>query len=259
MASNGRMKFVWFGVVVAAASLALVACDNGTGGGGGSGGSASTTTGATTSGATTSGATTTGTASTSGTSSSGSGTPLSCPTGFCAGVGDGGYAFAYADGEGTAPTGTSMATLAADNTLCISGNTMALPASPTPAQYTADWGCGIGVNLNQAMGTGDGGTPVNAYTLTGTGVTVTVSNIPSCISSSDIRVVLDQNGATPDYCATLTNGVEIPWAMFNTECWMPASGVALTGPPMSQALKVQFVTTMTECQFTSFCIDSIAL
>jgi len=175
-----------------------------------------------------------------------------CAGGDCT-FGNGGYAFAYADS--TAPgTGTSVATLATDGSLCISGNVMALPPNTTPAEYTADWGCGIGVNLNQV---GDAGP--TGYLLTGAGVTVNVSGTPACLSAADIRVVIDQNGALPAYCATLTPGVEIPWSAFNTECWMPASGVALTAAPTSVALKVQFVTTSTECVYNDFCITQIAL
>jgi hypothetical protein len=173
-------------------------------------------------------------------------------------IGMGGYAFGYSDSENMMPQlpGTSTATLAADFSLCISGNVMALPAMPTPADYSNDWGCGIGVNLNQAMATMMGQmTPKMPYTLTGTGVTVTVSNLPSCTTA---RVVLDQNGATPAYCAPLTSGVEIPWSAFNTACW-DGSGTSLSGPPSSQAIKVQFVTGMTACTFTDFCITDISL
>jgi len=62
------------------------------------------------------------------------------------------------------------------------------------------------------------------------------------------------------YCAALTSGVEIPWSAFNTECWMPASGQALSAAPASIALKVQFVASASQaCPFTDFCIDSISL
>jgi hypothetical protein len=166
----------------------------------------------------------------------------------------GGYAFGYSDSQNMAPQmpGTSMATLATDGSLCISGNVMALPPNPTMADYSNDWGCGIGVNLNQMMGVM---TAKNAFTLTGTGVTVNVSGLPSCTAA---RVVLDQNGATPAYCAALTPGKEIPWSAFNTECWN-GMGTALSGPPTSQALKVQFVTSTTACPFTNFCITELML
>jgi hypothetical protein len=118
--------------------------------------------------------------------------------------------------------------------------------------YADDWGCGIGVNLNQAMGS----MTTFPLVLTGTGVTVYTSPIPACTTA---RVILDQNGAVPGYCAVLTPGVEIPWSSFNTACW-DDSGTFLTGPPSSQALRVQFVaSTMQACSFSNFCVTGIQL
>jgi hypothetical protein len=180
---------------------------------------------------------------------------LVCASNYCM-FGMGGYAFGYSDSTNMVPPhammGTSMATLATDGSLCMSGNVMALPPTPTMQQYSDFWGCGIGVNLNQMMGMN---TPKNTYTLTGTGVTVNVSGLPTCTQA---RVVLDQMGATPEYCAPLTPGVEIPWASFNTACWN-GTGMALTGPPTSQAIKVQFVTSSTPCTFTNFCLTQIKI
>ena len=234
-------------------ALALVACDNG----GDSGGGGSGTGNASSSGNTSS----SGNASSSGsnTSSSGSNTSSSgstsnaivCATNYCSSVGMGGYAFSYSDSDPPSGTGTSKATLAADGSLCITGNTMALPPNTTPAEYSADWGCGIGVNLNQAMGMN---TPEMSYTMTGSGVTVNVSNLPSCAQA---RVVLDQGGMNP-VCAALTPGVAIPWSAFNTTCWT-TGGTALSGPPSSQSIKVQFVTSPTECDFSNFCLTQISL
>jgi hypothetical protein len=173
---------------------------------------------------------------------------VSCTNAYC-NLGDGGYAFGYSDSQNKPPqsAGTSTATLSSTG-LCISGNVMEVVAS----DYTDDWGCGIGFNLNQTMGTN---TPVNAYALTGTGVTVSSSAVPACTSA---RVVLDQNGTTT-YCAALTPGVAIPWSSFNTACW-DNSGTFLTGPPTSQALKVQFVSSPSHaCPFTNFCITGVSL
>ena len=258
MAYNARINFVWFGIVAAVASVALTGCDNGTGGSGGSGtssGTAATTssgTAATTSSGTAA-TTSSGTAATTSSGSTGSGGPALCPTGYCT-FGDGGYAFSYADGDAPATaTGMSHATLATDGSLCISGSVMALPAAPTAADYSNDWGAGLGTNLNQTMGMA---TPKMAYTFTGTGVTVTTSALPSCIAASNVRVVLDQGG-TNEVCATLTSGTEIPWSAFNTTCWT-TGGTALTGPPSSDAIKVQLVTSMTACSYTDFCITSLS-
>jgi hypothetical protein len=167
----------------------------------------------------------------------------------------GGYAFALADSQNMSPQlpGTSTATLASDGSLCISGNVMALPANPTAADYSNDWGCGIGVNVNQMMGTN---MPINSTTLSGTGVSVTVNAIPTCTTA---RVIVTDSGT--DYCAPLTGtSTTVPWSMFNTECWMPSKGQALSGAPTAvTAVKVQFVTSMTACTFSNFCIDAMTL
>jgi hypothetical protein len=162
-------------------------------------------------------------------------------------VGNGGYGFAYYDGQGT-PPGDSTATLQIASGLCISGTV----GQVVNAMYSTDWGCGIGVNVNQAMGANP---PANGLLLTGTGITVSTSAIPSCTTA---RVVIDDNGTS--YCAALTPGVEIPWTTFNTTCYAPAMGTYLSGPPTAAAVKVQFVSTTTaSCPFTNFCITQISL
>ncbi len=143
--------------------------------------------------------------------------------------------------------GPSTATLLTTGALCISGNVGQIVNS----DYTDDWGCGLGLNLNQAQGVS---TPKNGYLMTGSGVTVDTSAIPSCTTA---RLIIDQEGTA--YCAPFTPGVLIPWATFNTECWTNA-GTYLSGPPTSQALKVQFVASATgACPFTDFCITQVSL
>jgi hypothetical protein len=183
-------------------------------------------------------------------STGGGGEPLTCPGGYCSTVGKGGYVFTSSDSN--TPTGTSYAELATDGTLCMRGSVMALPPNPTDADYANDWGCEMVFNLDQSQGTD---TPRNAYTLTGTGVTVNTTAVPSCTTA---RVVLDQDGAKPTYCALLTPGVEIPWSKFNTKCWND-SGTALSGPPSSQAIRIHFVTGTMACPFTDFCVTAISL
>jgi hypothetical protein len=221
-------------------ALALVGCDSGgggggTGGGGGSSGSSNPSSSGTASGA----------------------MPLSCPSGGYCPFGNGGYAFGYSDSQntGTQMPGMSTATLATDGSLCITGNVMQLPPMPTQTQYSDFWGCGIGVNLNQAADAGP--TVKGVYMLpTGTGVTVNVNSVPKCTQA---RVVLDDMMGATSYCSALTPGVEIPWASFSTTCWN-TTGTTLTGPPTSQAIKVQFVTSTSEaCMFTDFCITEIKL
>ncbi len=240
-------RYLCVGAAVAA-GVALSGCDSGSAGGGG----ASDTGGSTGSGNTTSSTHPTG--STSGnTTTSGTATApanaIVCTSNYCT-IGMGGYAFGYSDSDPPSGMGTSKATLASNGSLCISGNVMALPPNPTAADYTNDWGCGIGVNVNQAMGMN---TPKGTFKLTGTGVTVSVANLPSCTTA---RVVLDDMDGTVAYCAPLASGTEIPWASFNTECWN-GMGTALSGPPTSQAIKIQFVTGMTECDFSNFCLTEV--
>jgi hypothetical protein len=147
--------------------------------------------------------------------------------------------------------GTSTATLGMTG-VCITGNVMQLPPNPTAMDYTNDWGCGVGFNIDQAMGANP---PANAVVLPGAGITVSTSAVPACTTA---RVILDNGGA--DYCATLTPGVMIPWSSFNTACWAPATGTAMTGAPTSAKVRVQFVTSTTAaCPYTNFCITSVQL
>jgi hypothetical protein len=240
--------FACFAISAAAASATLVACDGGgnnTGGSGSGNPSTSTSSGKP------------GTSTSTGTSSGGMG--IKCPANYCM-VGMGGYGFSYADGDPPAtPTGSSHATLAMGELCLTMGHVMTLPAMPTAADYMNDWGLGIGVNLNQTMGTGDagGGTP-GKFALTGAGVTVSTSGVPMCVGAN-ARVVVDHNGM--DYCAPFTEGTMIPWSMFNTTCWSPATGTALMGAPMDATqLKVQFVASKAPaCDFMNFCLTAISL
>jgi hypothetical protein len=273
MVHRAQIKFVCLGTV-AAAALGFAGCDSGAANGTGGAGASGTTNTATSSGTTSpAGTTSSGTTNPAGTSTSSGATTaasssgstaggIQCGTGnYCpptTGAGDGGYAFAYADSMNPAPQaeGTSTATLASDNTLCISGQVGLVSMLNGMPDYTDDWGCGLGVNLNQAMATTATSPPVMPYTFTGTGITVQTNGIPSCTTA---RVVVS-NGTT-DYCATLTDTTgEIPWSDFNTECYNPSAGTALSGPPTSDAIKVQLVTSgsMTgPCTFTNFCITSL--
>jgi hypothetical protein len=100
------------------------------------------------------------------------------------------------------------------------------------------------------------------FQLTGTGVTINVNAIPVCQTTAagggGVRVVVNQMGATPEYCATLTPGQEIPWASFNTQCWN-GMGTSLSGAPNSDAVKIQFVTGAMACDFTDFRLTDLEL
>jgi hypothetical protein len=164
-------------------------------------------------------------------------------------TGCGGYAYAYSDSMGTPPPatpGSSSATLGMTG-VCITGT---VGSVGNPPQYSVNWGCGVGFNIDQAMGANP---PANAVALPGSGITVTTSAVPACTTA---RVILD-NGGT-DYCAPLTSGTMIPWSTFNTKCW-DGTGTAMSGAPTSAKVRVQFVTAMTACQFSNFCITAVQL
>jgi hypothetical protein len=213
--------------------------------------------------ATTSGATTSSSTSASSSSSSsgapsctmgGTGSPFAvCPMGYCS-IGMGGYAFTDADSQqAQAPaSATSTATWHQNDMLCIDGEVEQLPPYPT-MDSSKNWGCGLGVNLDQALGPM---TPALPYTFSGTGITVSTNGVPCCVHNS--RVLVEDNGM--EYCAALTDGVEIPWAMFNTACWAPNTGMALTGPPTSPSIRVRLTpSNAPACPFTNFCITAIQL
>jgi hypothetical protein len=171
---------------------------------------------------------------------------------YCA-AGMGGYAFTEADSQQmpTPPFATSTATLHQDDTLCIDGEVEQLPV--VQEALPMDWGCGLGVNLNQAMGMTS---PALPYAFTGTGITVSTNGLPCCAEYP--RVLVEDNGT--EYCAALTDGAEIPWAMFNTACWAPQLGMPLMGPPTSPSVRVRLTpTTAHACPFKNFCITGLYL
>jgi hypothetical protein len=173
--------------------------------------------------------------------------------GYCSSVGMGGYAFAEADSQQMPPDplATGTATLHGDGKLCIDGEVDMLPNTTATVDYSKLWGCRLGVNLDQGHGMTS---PALPYALTGTGITVSTNGIPCCTRA---RVVLDEGGM--EYCADLTDGQEIPWAMFNTTCWT-TQGLPLMAAPTSPTVRVDFVTTKLEaCPFTNFCITGIHL
>jgi hypothetical protein len=178
-----------------------------------------------------------------------------CPMGYCS-FGMGGYAFAEADSQQIPPSNWAMstATLHGDGQLCIDGDVEMLPSTTETGNFWSQmWGCGLGVNLNQGMGMTS---PALPYAFTGTGITVSTNGLPCCAEYA--RVLVEDNGT--EYCAALTDGVEIPWAMFNTACWAPQLGMPLMGPPTSPSVRVRLTPTHAQaCPFSNFCITSIHL
>jgi hypothetical protein len=121
-----------------------------------------------------------------------------------------------------------------------------------PPTYSV-WGAGFGFSLS-TFTTATTEVPVQ---LTGTGVTVTVTSLPT---NADMRLqVKHYVGATgTTYCALMTTATQtIPWASFNTMCWDPTKGVALTGPPNTSNFQFQASSRLTAGSF-DFCVTALS-
>ena len=123
----------------------------------------------------------------------------------------------------------------APNSLCVAGTTGAW----NPPAGTV-WGVGFGVNLSPFS------TPVQ---LSGTGVTVALTGLPAGVGMTV---------GVAGYCAVITAATQtIPWTSFNTQCWDPAKGVALTGPPNSSNFQFQASSRTTAGSF-DFCVTALS-
>ena len=143
-----------------------------------------------------------------------------------------GYEYTFSDGKG------STVCLAA-NGLCAAGTT----GAKDPPAYTV-WGAGFGFNLTM------GATPVQ---LSGTGVTVALSGLPVGV---ELRVQVKVEGQ--NFCAVMTAATQtIPWTSFNTQCWAPATGVPLSGPPNTSSIEFQVSSGPTAGTF-DFCLTALS-
>jgi len=93
--------------------------------------------------------------------------------------------------------------------VCVSGTVPVLPAAPTDADYTANWGLSVGVDSTAPAGNGLG----QSFT----SVTITVTGTPT----TNLRAVvhIKSDAQTKTYCAALTSGTAIPFASFATDCY----------------------------------------
>jgi hypothetical protein len=162
---------------------------------------------------------------------------ISCPGGKCTSGAFSGYDFSFPDGKGS--------TICLDaNSLCAAGTT----GAQDPPTYLV-WGAGFGFNLSTAT-TATTDVPVP---LTGSGVTVSVSSLPT---GADLRVQVKVGAVS--YCALMTTATQtIPWSSFNTTCWAPATGTALTGAPSTPNIQFQASSGKTAGTF-DFCVTSVA-
>jgi hypothetical protein len=121
-----------------------------------------------------------------------------------------------------------------------------------PPNYTV-WGAGFGFNLTPATTT----TTDVPVQLAGTTVKVQLSSLPT---GADMRLQVKHfvgtTGAT--YCAVMTTATQtIPWTSFNTKCWIPATGTALTGPPNTPNIQFQASSRTTAGSF-DFCVTALS-
>jgi hypothetical protein len=170
-------------------------------------------------------------------------------TGLGAGVM--GYAYSYNDSQNDAG-GTSTACLS-PTALCTTGTT---DISNTTGSH---YGAGIGFNLNQAQSTSCASMPINPFTVPAgsVGISYSLSNLPPGGMRLAIGNYVSATSGT-DYCTTLTaaSGV-VPWAAFNSQCWVNTAGDFLTGPPTAPIhIEFQLPSGATAGTF-DFCVDSV--
>jgi len=63
---------------------------------------------------------------------------------------------------------------------------------------------------------------------------------------------------TQQYCAVMTTASQtIPWTSFNTTCWAPAAGTALTGAPNATNIQFEASAGLTAGTF-DFCVTALS-
>ncbi len=212
-----------------------------------------TTTGTTTTAGTTTGTTTTttGTTTSNCAATSKGGMPLTSDymaAGTLATNAKGGYAYAFSDMSIGGPSSACIEPSA----FCGSGssgptNTTSVGSVPAFGYY----GGGIAVNLNEAMGVG---TKVGTYTPTGSGLTYAITSLPAAT-----RLVIDNAGLDYCYNLTTTSGT-VPWAMFNSQCFIAPAPVAdaLAGPPTATHVEIEVIAG-TAVVGWDFCVTQLAI
>jgi hypothetical protein len=137
----------------------------------------------------------------------------------------------------------------ATNALCLSGVVPALSSSPTPLEYTENWGVQIGVNASEPLSPLGRAFRTVAFNLTGTPTT-------------GLRAVLHINGTPTDafYCALRTSEAPIPLTSFNTSCWDgKGTYLATDDIPRIDHIDIQVSPTSQEIKITNLCLTSIVL
>jgi hypothetical protein len=132
--------------------------------------------------------------------------------------------------------------------LCVSGTVPALPAEPTSADYTDNWGLQVGVNASD---------PIGAIGKSYSTITLNYTGTPQTGLRATIHRTGDPVGTT--YCALVTSGTAMALTSFNTTCWNSGSGVALTAADLPKIDKVglEVPSTQQEIAVTKLCLTSI--
>jgi hypothetical protein len=162
---------------------------------------------------------------------------ICCPNGKCTVGAASGFIFSFTDAM---PSSICTAT----NSLCAAGTT----GAQNPPTYSV-WGAGFGFNLSPLSGV-TASVPVQ---LSGSGISVTLSSLPT---GATMRVQLTVGAQ--QYCAVMTTASQtIPWTSFNTTCWAPATGTALTGAPNATNIQFQASAGLTAGTF-DFCVTALS-
>jgi hypothetical protein len=215
----------------------------GTGGATGSGGATGAGGAAGAGGTTgTGGATGAGGTAGSGGATGAGGSVITCPSGFTATTAGWvlapsaggscwhGYAYNFADSNGTTITpGTSM-TYSACGAVCPLTAAGTVTASTLANNYLAY--AGIGFKLNQPMSAGGPDTSISTLMPTGSGLTVSFSGTVG----SGVVLRAEISDGTTRWCHNLSSSpATIPYGSFNTLCWdTPADGLAYSKQPINE-------------------------
>jgi hypothetical protein len=130
--------------------------------------------------------------------------------------------------------------------LCITGSAPALPASPTDADYAANYGIVVGVNA------GDPGT----LTQTFSSITIAATGVPTSTVRAQVHVKGDVDSKA--YCLAYSTSA-MSLAKFATDCYntTPTGLLAAASIPNIDKVSLEAVSGATAVTVTSMCITGI--
>jgi hypothetical protein len=130
--------------------------------------------------------------------------------------------------------------------LCITGAAPALPASPTDADYAANFGVVVGVNA------GDPGVLGQAFTT----ITIAASGVPTSTVRAQVHVKGDADSKS--YCVAYSASA-MSLAKFATDCFAtaPTGLLPAASIPNIDKVSLEAVSGSTAVTVTSMCITGI--